>query len=221
MRHCITPFNQPAFLYSCITSLALLLCSFVVNIYAGLYATEKASNPVTDIVLSNIPAVDVSLVFIYGPFILWALVAGLCIQQPYRIPFTLKSISLFVLIRSVFISLTHIGLFPTATDFTSATSLGEVMQLFTFGGDLFFSAHTGLPFLMALLFWPLPFWRWFFTLSAVFFGVIVLLGHLHYSIDVLAAFFITYTIAHIARWTFPVDARLFDSVTPVSSPTTL
>jgi len=36
-----------------------------------------------------------------------------------------------------------------------------------------------------------------FIFLSISFGVIVLLGHLHYSIDVLAAFFITYTIRHI------------------------
>ncbi|MDP2670532.1 MAG: hypothetical protein Q8O99_06590 [bacterium] len=42
------------------------------------------------------------------------------------------------------------------------------------------------------------------------FGVIVLLGHLHYSIDVLAAFFITYAINDINKLIFVHDKRVFD-----------
>ena len=84
---------------------------------------------------------------------------------------------------------------------------------FAFGGDLFFSAHTGTPFLMALAFWDNKFLRILFIVTAVFFGVIVLLGHFHYSIDVLAAFFITYTIYHMAEIIFKKDKKCFDDVT--------
>ena len=82
---------------------------------------------------------------------------------------------------------------------------GNFLNKFTFGGDLFFSGHTGLPFLMALIFWNNKYLRYsFFALSFIF-AATVLLGHLHYSIDVLAAFFITYTIFHIAIFIFKKD----------------
>ncbi len=85
------------------------------------------------------------------------------------------------------------------------------MSKFAFGGDLFFSGHTGLPFLMALVFWKKPILRYFFIASAIGFGAVVLLTHLHYSIDVLSAFFITYTIFHIAEFLFRKDRKLFYS----------
>jgi hypothetical protein len=68
-----------------------------------------------------------------------------------------------------------------------------------YGGDLFFSGHTGLPFLAALAFWHIPTLRIFYLASTWYFGTVVLLGHYHYSIDVLAALF-----HHI--WDFPVGA---------------
>jgi hypothetical protein len=43
------------------------------------------------------------------------------------------------------------------------------------------------------------------------FGIVVLLGHLHYSIDVLSAFFITYSIYHICELFFKTDKKIFDS----------
>jgi membrane-associated phospholipid phosphatase len=85
----------------------------------------------------------------------------------------------------------------------------------TFGGDLFFSGHTGLPFLMALIFWNHPRLRYTFIAASLIFGTSAILGHYHYSIDVFAAYFITYSIFHIARTMFRSDLRLFESTSGV------
>ena len=50
--------------------------------------------------------------------------------------------------------------------------------------------------------------RYLFLAWSVFFGIVVLLGHLHYTIDVLSAFFITYGIVDIAKWLFPTPLRV-------------
>ena len=121
-------------------------------------------------------------------------------------PLALKAIALFLLVRAVFVSLTHIAPFPIEPQ-TSAPFLNSIF----FGSDLFFSGHTGLPFLAALAFWHIPALRFFYLCSTLFFGTIVLLGHYHYSIDVLAALFITHGIFQIARWLFRRDYALFRS----------
>lgn len=182
----------------------LLAGSLIVNFYAGLYATEKAGNSVTDIILSNTRVYDVDSLFVYGTLAFWAFVIILCLLEPPRMPFTVKSIALFVLIRSVFVSLTHLGPFPAHAVINS-----DILSKFTFGGDLFFSGHVGLPFLIALIFWDRTRLRTLFLTASVFFGIVVLLAHLHYTIDVLSAFFITYAIYHIAEVTFRKDRMLF------------
>jgi hypothetical protein len=198
------------FVLSLVISFSFLLLSFVINFYAGTYANVRASSSVTDIVLSNTHAYDVDAIFIYGPFLLWLFVFILGMQEPKKIPFIVKSIALFLIIRSIFITLTHIGPFPT--DPTAIIASGSVLiKRFTFGADLFFSAHTGLPFLMALVFWNNKYLRYVFIATSIFFGIVVLLGHYHYSIDVLSAFFITYSIYHIARIFFKKDYTLFSS----------
>lgn len=195
------------YIVSVIAGVVLLLASLVINFYAGLYATESASNSVTDIILSNIRVYDVDGIFVYGSIVFWWFVALWCISEPQKIPFTLKSIALFVVVRSVFISLTHIGPFPSQINIDPAS----IINMFSFGGDLFFSAHTGLPFLMALAFWDNFRLRVFFICSAVLFGIVVLLAHLHYSIDVLSAFFITYAIFRMAEIFFKRDRLLFQN----------
>jgi hypothetical protein len=198
-------------LAAALISFIFLGISLVANYYAGIYATISASNPVTDIILDHIRVYNVDDIFIYGPLVLWAFVIILCFNQPKRIPFVLKSIALFVIIRSVFITLTHIG--PSVEGLNLDYS-SKVIRDFTFGGDLFFSAHTGLPFLMALVFGKNIRLLILFTLTAIFFGVIVLMGHVHYSIDVVSAFFITYTIFHLAKYFFKKDWLMFDGETP-------
>ncbi len=197
-------FTNRQFVVSFLVSFAALVVSLFVSFYASMYAAAAASNPVTDIVLSNIRVYDVDWAFIYGVLVFWIIAGVILLNEPRRIPFALKSIATFVIIRSIFITLTHIAVFPTH-DIIPTTGF---MSYFITADDLFFSAHTGLPFLLALIFWDEKILRYFFIISSIFFGAVVLLGHYHYSIDVAAAFFITYTIYHISERLFPKDLKL-------------
>ncbi|MCX6822646.1 MAG: phosphatase PAP2-related protein [candidate division SR1 bacterium] len=194
-------------LRSALIGFLLLGGSLVMNFYAGNYANEKGTTAVTDIILSNTRAYDVDILFAIGLplFALFTLLR--CIRYPAQIPYILKSVAVFVIIRSVFITLTHLGPFPDSIAVYNAGILGKM----NFGADLFFSGHTGLPFLFALIFWNNKWMRYLFIFSAIFFGMVVLLGHLHYSIDVLAAFFITYTINHINEIIRKKDKRFFQN----------
>lgn len=199
-----TCFSDKYFIKSFILALVFLFLSLVINFYAGTYATERASNHVTDIILSNVRVFDLDGVFIWGSFLLGTIIALLCLYKPEKMPFTVKSIALFVVIRSLFITLTHLGPFPSQVAIDS-----DILSKMTFGGDLFFSGHTGLPFLMALTFWRDKTMRYIFLAISIIFAIVVLLAHLHYSIDVLSAFFITYTIFHISEYIFKKDRRNF------------
>jgi len=200
-------FKDKSFLVSLFVSILILGSALVANHYASIYATEKASNSVTDIILNNIKVYDVDIIFVYGPVLMWLLVIAILTFYPQRIPFIIKSTGLFYLIRSLFISLTHIGPFPTHITIQSTGIFGYLNS----GADLFFSGHTGFPFLLALIFWENKWLRIFFILLSLIFGIIVLLGHLHYSIDVLSAFFITYGIYHIALFIFKKDTLQWNS----------
>ena len=98
---------------------------------------------------------------------------------------------------------------------SARTDIHSITRSF-FGADQFFSAHTGMPFLGALVFWHEKYIRYTFLAAAAFFAVTVLLGHIHYTIDVAAAFFITYAIYHIALWLFPKDHAMFLGEEPTS-----
>jgi hypothetical protein len=195
------------FLPSVISSIAIFGVAFYINEIAINFATERISNPVTDIILSNTPALPVDDLFIYSTFLFGIISVALCIAHPRRIPFVLKAAALFFVVRSVFTSLTHLAPFG----YHLAEDFGATINNAFFGGDLFFSGHTGLPFLGTLVYWNELRWRYFYLAFSIFFAIVVLLGHIHYSIDVASAFFITYGIYHIALYLFPKDHRLFVS----------
>lgn len=196
-----------SFLYSFLGACVVFSVSVVVNFYATLYATERASSPVADIILSNIPVFDVGWFFVYSTFLLVIFVTSLCVVNPKRLPFVLYSLSLFYFVRAVFTSLTHLAPFPTQISFDFGT-----LALKIFGGaDLFFSGYTGVTFLMTLIFWHHKVIRYIFLCWSVLSGIMSLLGHLHYSIDIGAAFFITYGIYKIALYLFPKERKLFVS----------
>jgi len=212
-------FRDKNFVSGLIVSIILILVSLVINYFAARYAFERASVAVADIFLSNIPVFDVDWIFVYGPIVFGLWVAVLCFTNPKTIPFTLKSVAMFVLIRSVFITLTHIGPFPdhNIIDGNSVILLHAISNnpnffIFSTGADLFFSGHTGLPFMLALVFWKHFKTRVFCIFTSIFFGTIVLLGHMHYSIDVASAFFISYTIYIITIKIFKKDHEEFLSV---------
>lgn len=197
------------FSYSAASGVVLFLLSVAVNYFATMYASERVSLPVTDVILNNIPVLEVGWIIVYGALLLSLFTILVMFNDPRRIPFVLKSMALFIVIRSVFVSLTHLGPFlpEHAIDHIR---IFNILGLTT-TADLFFSGHTGIPFLLSLIYWDDKKLRWTFLTVCVIFAVSVLFGHLHYSIDVFAAFFITYTIFHIAQKLFAKDWRLATS----------
>lgn len=197
--------RERSFRNSFLLSIFALLAGLAVNNFAIRFSTERISNSVTDIILSNTPALPVNNLFIYGTFFAIGVSVILAAYYPREIPFALNATALFFVIRSVFVSLTHLAPFAPHV----ADDFGAIINNAFFGGDLFFSGHTGLPFLGALMFWDRPNLRYFYLGLSIFFGALVLLGHIHYSIDVASAFFITYGIYHIAIWLFPKSFAWF------------
>ncbi|MFA7309922.1 MAG: phosphatase PAP2-related protein [Candidatus Paceibacterota bacterium] len=196
---------QQNFRVSVALGIIFVLAAFFVNFLAIDIATERASSAVTDIILSNIPVFEVDGLFVYGTFVVGILSALLVLEHPKRLPFALHALTLFVLIRSGFTVLTHLG--PPEVQYMS--DFGATITESFFGADQFFSAHTGMPFLGALVFWHQKFARYLFLAASVYFASIVLLGHIHYTIDVASAFFITYAIFDLAKWLFPKDWAMF------------
>jgi hypothetical protein len=206
LRLYFTLSGSRAYLRSLCEGAAFFAASSIAIFAAVSYATIHASNYVTDLVLSRVGPYNVRFLFIYGTFTAFAITACLLIWRPNRLPFALKAMALFLLVRAVFVALTHMA--PSPIDPQKAAPF---FNSIFYGSDLFFSGHTGLPLLAAFAFWHIPPWRMFYLALTAFFGSIVLLGHYHYSIDVLAALFITHGVFQMSCWLFARDYALFRS----------
>ena len=202
----ISPWRDPDFEKSLVIGLLLMGVSLLINYFASSFASKNISQPVTDIVLSNLPQFNSDGAIIVLSLILVAIIVVHSLRHPKKIPMLLKSVAVFVIIRAIFINLTHIGPFSP----NLAESFNTILS-FNLGnnGDYFFSGHTGLPFLAALGFWRDKTMRNIFLIGSFTLGALVLLGHFHYSIDVFGAFFITYAIHHINIRLFKKDWHRF------------
>jgi cytochrome b561 len=196
--------SQKKFRASVYIGFIFLVVSLAANYFANYYVATRNSIPVADIILDNLPTLNVNFLFENGFMMFCLFVAFVLFFHPSKIPFAAKSIAVFIAIRSISISLTHLATPPDH----SFLDLNNLFLRMTSGNDLFFSAHTGFPYLLALIFWDHKILRYVFIALSVFFGAVVLLGHLHYSIDVFAAYFITFGVYHITRKIF-IDDRHF------------
>ncbi|HVB19745.1 MAG TPA: phosphatase PAP2-related protein [Candidatus Paceibacterota bacterium] len=204
---------KPEHRYSLLGAFFLLCLAYIAEHFANLYEIAYSLRPtstyVGDLLLDNLPVVNLNFIIIEGALLSIVVGTIFVLLRPRYVLFALKSLALFVAIRALFVSLTHVGIYPGSIN-PGAGILDGIYTYLNFQTGFFFSGHTALPFLMALIFWEeRPARIVLLSLSFVF-GTAVLLAHIHYSIDVFAAPFMAYGIFNIARHLFPHDWELIE-----------
>jgi len=178
-----------------------VITAVILNYVAGTYTSEEANvREVPDIILDRLPVINagflfvwlyiaINIIFILYPFIF----------KPSSIHRYLGSFSLFIAVRAFFVTLTHLKTPANAVQ----VSFPWITDKMLFSNDLFFSGHVGLPFLGFLIFRKdNKILSYFMLASSIILAITVLVMHQHYSIDVFAAFFITYAIYKIGNRLF-------------------
>ena len=153
-----------------------------------------------DRLLHILPAIDVSVpTFI----IIWAMVILLlyrCTQDPSLFLLFLWSFIILSLSRMLTISLfplePPVGLIPLKDPISSIFYGGTEVFI---KKDLFYSGHTSIQFLIFLSL-KKKLDKIISLLATAFIGTLVLIQHVHYTIDVAAAIIFTYFIYRFGKW---------------------
>ena len=182
---------------------ALLFLIIAVTAYglSGDYVSDQKNTAVSpDLILDNFGPYNLSFIFTWLFLIIVAIgIIYPLFIKPKKLPYAINMISLFILIRSGFILFTHLRPPSDAVKIVFPWFL----QFLNFSNDLFFSGHAGIPFLGFLVFRKSnKILAYFMLICSIILGVTVLLMHVHYSIDVLSAYFITYGIYVIGNKIF-------------------
>lgn len=190
--------RERKFRISFLSGIAILCAANFINLQASMFTSGRDALSVGDLILDNIPTVNLSLFYILGMYAVEiTFVIYPIFFRPELAPFTAKMIGAFFIIRSFFIILTNLGApanFYNLPQLEDQWGIGRYFYL----NDLFFSGHTGFPYLGALLFWQNKKLRWFLLCMSFAQAATVLLLHIHYSIDVFGAYFITYSIYKVS-----------------------
>ncbi len=188
--------GQKYFLIAIFISAGILFGGYLVNYYATEFNDTFTYPSVGDSILDNLPTYNLEFLYGFGIYILLAIILVYAfLFVPERGPFILKTYGFLFLLRGIFMLLTNYG--PPAGFFYAGgvTPDSFVMDRFLFKNDLFFSGHVAIPFMAYLLFRGTnKYIEAFMLIGSFAMAVTVLLMHIHYSIDVVAAYFITYGV---------------------------
>lgn len=209
VHHWRVLFRNSAYRSSLIIGILVFLAGFFVNYSVSIYKDIVHFPSVGDIILNQLPTLNLEFIYEQGMYIVVALIfAYPVLFRPELAPFMLKTYGILMLVRAGFVLLTQIGppegFFYADLMMENASPLGK----FFFRNDLFFSGHTAVPFLAFLLMKGERF-RWVMLIASFVMAATVLLMHLHYSIDVFAAFFIAHGIYTLSDRIFNTHNKLF------------
>jgi hypothetical protein len=151
-----------------------------------------------DVVLRLLQPYDVSRAIFTLNWVMSLFMFFRCIQQPNLFVLFLWSFVMLVLLRITSISFVHLN--PPANIIALRDPLSNCFYGSTkfVSKDLFFSGHTATPFAMFLCFTKKR--DKMIALAATFVaGLLVLIQHVHYTVDVLAAPFFAYAAVWLGR----------------------
>lgn len=165
--------------------------NFASQTYLHNYMSEGKTLPMlSDLILDNLPVIDVSLIYDLFCLVIFAIVAVYIVHKNdyNRFPYILLLCGIFFIIRGIFIVLTPFGNPP---EFNGSDPLFNGFSKYELG--VYPSGHVGNSFLLLLLVKD-KIYRYIlaFCLAIIVFSLF--LAHGHYSIDIFSGFFFAYAI---------------------------
>jgi membrane-associated phospholipid phosphatase len=179
--------------------MALFFAISIASLFPVFFRTiEKRDGVVlNDWILNQLPAHDVSLPLTLVVWVMTALIVFRCIQSPNMLMIFLWSYVIVSLVRILTISLVAldapVNLIGLADPLSNAFYGSKFVTK-----DLFFSGHTSTLFLMALCLQNRTEKILGFIATAIV-GFLLLVQHVHYSMDVLAAPVFTWFVYKLTK----------------------
>lgn len=191
IRNLVPVFKSRYFYIGLLTAIAGSALNFASQTYLHNYMSEGKTLPMlSDLILDNLPVLDVSLLYDLFCIIIFTVVAIYIVHRKdyNRFPYILFLCGIFFIIRGIFIVLTPFGNPP---EFMGSDPLFNGFSKYELG--VYPSGHVGNSFLLLLLVND-KIYRYIlgFCLLVVVFSLF--LAHGHYSIDILSGFFFAYAI---------------------------
>jgi hypothetical protein len=159
--------------------------------YLHNYVSQGKTLPMlSDLILDNLPVIDLSLVYDIVALIPIILTFVYVIHKKdyNRIPLFLLLVGIFYIVRGIFIVLTPFGNPPM---FNGSDPLFHGFANYEFG--VYPSGHAGVVFLLLLLVKDIVY-KWIFGICLIIVICALFLSHGHYSIDILSGIFFSYAI---------------------------
>jgi PAP2 superfamily C-terminal len=213
------PFRSPSLWLRAAGSLVFRLSCYAAMVWMALLAEARPAPTLPDFVLPHVPLVPFIerynywlWIISYVPIALWLFTAA-----PERFIRYMVSAGLLGLLRGACILATGLGAvsgvdrhagMSDETRWNAFLSLGTPWGLFNpdagmrvyLTKDLFFSGHTATTLLLLLYVWPWPKVRWAMLALHVLVVASVFLAHLHYTIDIIGAYAITFSLFALREW---------------------
>jgi membrane-associated phospholipid phosphatase len=175
--------------------LLTLITGLELNVFSQTYLHNYISQGkplpmLSDLILDNLPVIDVSL--IYDIVALIPIILAFVYifhRKAYKsIPFFLLMVGIFYIVRGVFIVLTPFGNPPL---FNGSNQIFHGFANYELG--VYPSGHAGVVFMLLLLMND-RIYKWIIGVCLVIVICSLFLAHGHYSIDILSGIFFSYAI---------------------------
>jgi len=186
--------------------------NFASQTYLHNYMNEGKTLPMlSDMILDNVPVIDLSLVYdIFCLVVLAAIIIYVIHRdQFHRVPHIMFLCGIFFIIRGIFIVLTPFGNPP---EFNGSDPLFNGFSKYELG--VYPSGHVGNSFLMLLLVYD-KVYRYILWACLSVIIITLIFSHGHYSIDILSGFFFAYAIKafgdkHLTMFILPENKEVTD-----------
>lgn len=189
-------FEEKYFSLEFLVSIIMLIVILIIFSRFTQYVEMRKGVVLNDPLLALFNPIDFTHVIfslIYGALIITIV---LLITLPLEMMILIQSYAVMVMLRITMMYLLPlnppIGMIVLKDPIVEAFGSGRILL-----NDLFFSGHTAT---MSLLFFSVPKkWKWFYLIGTILVGTFILLQKVHYSVDVLVAPFVCFTIYNLIK----------------------